>query len=239
MTHQQLEEGELVLCTVDKIIGTTVFVSIENNREGSIVVSEIAPGRIRNLRDYVVPKKKIVCKILRIIKDNVELSLRRVTNKEKKEVMDSYQLEKRYESILKTILGEKTESTVKKIKESSSLSDFIKEIKENPKKLETLVGKNESQKIIEILGKEKQKKSFVKKEINLKSKKPNGLLLIKEIFNDASKKAEINYIAAGKYSLKVESINLKKADQELQELIKEIERKSKKLGLEFSEKAKK
>ena len=231
MTHQQLEEGELVLCTVDKIIGTTVFVSIENNREGSIVVSEIAPGRIRNLRDYVVPKKKIVCKILRIIKDNVELSLRRVTNKEKKEVMDSYQLEKRYESILKTILGEKTESTVKKIKESSSLSDFIKEIKENPKKLETLVGKNESQKIIEILGKEKQKKSFVKKEINLKSKKPNGLLLIKEIFNDASKKAEINYIAAGKYSLKVESINLKKADQELQELIKEIERKSKKLGL--------
>ena len=90
-----------------------------------------------------------------------------------------------------------------------------------------------------ILGKEKQKKSFVKKEINLKSKKPNGLLLIKEIFNDASKKAEINYIAAGKYSLKVESINLKKADQELQELIKEIERKSKKLGLEFSEKAKK
>src|SRR3989344_4214738 len=172
---------------------------------------------LQDIMERILKKKKIVCKILRIIKDNVELSLRRVTNKEKKEVMDSYQLEKRYESILKTILGEKTESTVKKIKESSSLSDFIKEIKENPKKLETLVGKNESQKIIEILGKEKQKKSFVKKEINLKSKKPNGLLLIKEIFNDASKKA----------------------DQELQELIKEIERKSKKLGLEFSEKAKK
>ena len=57
-----LEVGDIVLCTVDRIIGTTVFVGIEGNGEGSIVTSEIAPGRIRNLRDYVVPKKKIVCK---------------------------------------------------------------------------------------------------------------------------------------------------------------------------------
>ena len=45
----ELEEGDVVLCTVDRIVGTTVFVSIEGNGEGSIVVSEISPGRIRNL----------------------------------------------------------------------------------------------------------------------------------------------------------------------------------------------
>jgi len=62
-----LEEGDLVLCTVEKIVGTIVFVNIDGEKkQGSIVLSEIAPGRIRNLRDYVVPKKKIVCKILRI-----------------------------------------------------------------------------------------------------------------------------------------------------------------------------
>ena len=55
-----LEEGDMTLCTVDRIAGTVVFVKIEGEeREGSIILSEIAPGRIRNLRDYVIPKKKI------------------------------------------------------------------------------------------------------------------------------------------------------------------------------------
>src|SRR3989344_4876424 len=86
----ELEIGENILCTVERIEGTVVFVSLDNRKEGSIVVSEIAPGRIRNLRDYVVPKKKIVCKILRISdRGNVELSLRRVSAKERKEVMDN------------------------------------------------------------------------------------------------------------------------------------------------------
>ncbi len=238
-----LEEGDTVLCTVDRIEGTTVFVHIESNgeksKEGSIVVSEISPGRIRNLRDYVVPKKKIVCKILRISRGNVELSLRRVTNKEKKEVMNMYKQEKRYENILKTILKDKTDSTIKKIKETSSIYDFIKDIKDgvsSPRKLENIVGKNESEKILEIISKEKQKKSIVKKEISLKTTKSNGLSLIKESLSGASKKADIIYIAAGKYSLKVESSDLKKADHELQELIKDIEKKAKKLGIEFNEK---
>jgi translation initiation factor 2 alpha subunit (eIF-2alpha) len=81
-----LETGDVVLCTVDRIVGTTVFVHIEGNGEGSIILSEIAPGRIRNIRDYVVPKKKIICKVLRISGDRIELSLRRVTLKEQKDI---------------------------------------------------------------------------------------------------------------------------------------------------------
>src|SRR3989304_1204806 len=83
-----LEEGDIVLCTVDRIVGTTVFVKIEGeDSEGSIITAEIAPGRIRNLRDYVIPKKKIVCKILRVQGKNIELSLRRVTSKKKKKAV--------------------------------------------------------------------------------------------------------------------------------------------------------
>ncbi|GAH54399.1 unnamed protein product, partial [marine sediment metagenome] len=47
-----IEEGDIVLCTVDRIIGTNVFVKIEDNGEGCIVFSEVAPGRIRNIRSY-------------------------------------------------------------------------------------------------------------------------------------------------------------------------------------------
>ena len=67
----ELEVGDVVLCTVDRIAGTVVFVKIEGNGEGSVIISEIAPGRIRNLRDYVVPKKRIVCKILEFLKTEI------------------------------------------------------------------------------------------------------------------------------------------------------------------------
>ena len=102
-----LEEGDLVLTTVDRIIGTSVFVKLENGDEGCIVFSEIAPGRIRNIRDYVFPQKKIICKVLRISGDRIDLSFRRVTPKDQKDFKDRQKFEKSYESILKNILGEK------------------------------------------------------------------------------------------------------------------------------------
>ena len=236
----QLDVGDVVLCTVDRIVGTTVFVMIgDNNRtEGSIIVSEISPGRIRNLRDFVTPKKKIVCKIIRINQGNIELSLRRVTSKEKKEVIDNFKQDKRYQSILKTSVGDKAESIINKIKEKYELTEFISDAKTNPTLLNEFFKKDEAEKIVKILFKEKTKKLIVKKLIGLKSKKPNGLSLIKELFKDINKNIEVNYIAAGKYSLKLESLDLKKADQELQEVIRNIEKKSKKLGIEFGDKIK-
>src|SRR3989337_26635 len=102
-----LEEGDIVLCTVDRIVGTTVFVHIEGNGEGSIVLSQVAPGRIRNIRDYVVPKKKIVCKVLRISGDRIDLSFRRVTQKEQKELKERNKQERSFASILKTVIKDK------------------------------------------------------------------------------------------------------------------------------------
>ncbi len=231
-----LEEGDLVLCTVERIENTIVFVKISlGGREidGSITTSEIAPGRIRNLRDYVVPKKKIVCKVLRVSgSGNAELSLRRVSSKERKEVMEKYQQEMAFFSILRKILGEKSEDVIEKIKRESDVSDFLSEIKENPKKLEKFVGKNDSEKILEILNAQKRKKAVIKKEILLKTELPNGITLIKSILSGAD--AEIKYIAAGKYSIKTESTDFKKADGKMREAIGKIEKKAKESRIEFN-----
>jgi translation initiation factor 2 alpha subunit (eIF-2alpha) len=98
-----IEIGDILLCTVDRIVGTVVFVKIEGEkREGSIILSEVAPGRIRNLRAHVVPKKKIACKVLRISQNRIDLSLRRVTQKEKKEIIELFKQEKSYKSIFKS-----------------------------------------------------------------------------------------------------------------------------------------
>ena len=234
----KLEEGDVILCTVEKVEKTIVFVKIEDDGEGSIVTSEIAPGRIRNLRAYVVPKKKIVCKILKIDSSgNIHLSLRRVTQKERKEVMEQYKKENKLKSILKSVLKDKTEEIINKIKEKDSISEFLEEAKSNTKELEKLVGKENSEKILNITKLEKSKKSILKKEFYMKTTEADGITRIKKILTKI-KDAEIKYLSAGKYSLKVEDEDIKKTDNKLKEILKEIEKESKKNKIEFNVKEK-
>lgn len=236
----ELEQGDIVLCTVDRIVGTTVFVKIDSlssneDIEGTIITSEIAPGRIRNLRDYVIPKKKIVCKILRISGNQINLSLRRVTQKERKEILEEFKLEKSYESILRSVLGEKSKEIIEQIKSKDGLYRFMISAKENPRELEKIVGISEAQKIIEIIGEEKEKIVSAKKEISLTTNSADGLEKIKELFKDANKQGiEVRYISAGKYSLKKTSKELKKTDQEIKNYIEEIERFAKENHLNFA-----
>ncbi len=230
----ELETGDVVLCTVDKIVGTIVFVKIDGtNLEGNIITSEIAPGRIRNLRNYVVPKKKIVCKVLRITGDRINLSLRRVTPKEQKEVKEQHKRENSYKSILKSVLGSRYEEIVKEISKHDGVYELLEEAKENPETLKKLVGKADSEKILNILKTQKQKKAVIKKQINLKTTEPDGLSLIKNLLTKI-KDAEIKYISAGKYSIKTEANDIKTADNKLKEILIDLEKKAKQQGLEFA-----
>lgn len=233
----KLEEGDIVLCTVESISKASVFVNIEETQQqGNIVMSEIAPGRIKNLREYVVPKKRIVCKILRISGNRIELSLRRVTHKEKEERLNQEKLERSYSSVIKAIAKEKSKDILQKIKKKSSIYEFIQEAIETPKELEKIAGKDLSKKILEIIKEQKQKDSEIKKEFTLKSTDPTGIKIIKDILNIEN--TNIHYISAGKYLLKVIGKDKKAADKKAMEILKEIENQAKKKGAEFSIKEK-
>ncbi len=229
----EYEEGDIVSGTVDKIVGTTVFVKLDGNGEGSIVFSEIAPGRIRNIRDYVVPKKRIVCKVLRISGSNIELSFRRVTQEERKRKLEEINQEKSYEGIIKSILKEKSSEIIPKIREKSNLYDFFEESKENPGILKDYFSKNEADKIIEILSSSKTKTSILKRKVSLFSKQPQGISLIKDFFN-SFKEVSPKYISAGKYSIEIEGSSTKEAGQKLKKIEIDMEKEAKKRHLEFS-----
>ena len=223
-----LEEGQVVLCTVIKIVGTTVFVKIEGNGEATIITSEIAPGRIRNLRDYVVPNKKIVCKVLSIDKErSVHLSLRRVSAKERKEVLEQYSKEKSWVATLKTIVKD-AEKVIEKIKKNHTLVDFFEKVKEMPELLEKLVSKEEAQKLLKIINEKKEKEVSVKREFQLKSEASDGIIKIKKILPE-----DTTYKAAGKYFLIIKDKNYKDANAKLNRLLEEIEKKAKQEGLFF------
>lgn len=233
----EIEEGDLVICTVERIEKTVVFVKAHLGKEdidGSIITSEIAPGRIRNIRDYVVPKKRIVCKVLRISKTgNVELSFRRVSLKERKEVLEREKQERSYISVFKSILGENSEKAIGEMSKESGLVDFVERAREDPKILSRYMGEKDSEKIIEILKKQKEKKAVLKREILLKSMAPDGLAALKEVLGKV-KNAEVRYISAGKYSIKAESGNIKESDRIIKDAEEEIGKVSKGFHLEFS-----
>ncbi len=238
----ELQEGDVVLCTVERIAGTVVFVKIEGDGEGTIITSEIASGRIRNLRDYVVPKKKIVCKVLKKgQKGYIYLSLRRVSQKERKEVIQEYKNEKKAESILKGTLKDKAPEIIKKIRQKEeSLYDFLQGCKTTPSKIEKFMGKGECKRIIDIISKEKEKKAIIKKQITLTTEQNNGLKKIKEILNIKTEKNQLKiiYLGSGKYSLKLIGTDYKELNNQMKKIIEQIENNAKKEKIEIEIKGK-
>jgi translation initiation factor 2 alpha subunit (eIF-2alpha) len=229
-----LEEGQLVLCAVEKILGTSVFVKIEGyEKDGAITFPEIAPGRIRNIRDFVFPGKKVVCKVLKIHQNSVELSLRRVKTNERNDFNEYCKKEKSYSALAKTILGEKSEQILKEIKEKeNSIVDVFDNCKENPKNVEKYFSKEQAEKICKILREKdnKTKEMMINREFSLTSKDPKGINIIKTIILEASKgtNIEFSYIAAGKYLARVKSKDPKKDENTLTQVLNKIEDLSKK-----------
>ena len=228
-----MKEGDLVLCTVETIDGTTVFVNLPTGEKGTIITSEIAAGRIRNIRAYVVPKKKIVCKILRIKGNHIDLSLRRVNAKEKKQVMQKYKQEQTAKSAIHSILKEQAEETEKKIlKDFKDLTSFFSEAKEK-KELVTKYIPQKFQEQINKITQKKQKAIEAKKIIKLKCLESDGVKKIKQILTTNNKEAKITYLSAGKFQINLKAPDYKKANQELDQILKKVEKSAKENKCEF------
>lgn len=220
----ELEEGSVVLCTVKKIEKTNIFLDIEDDGEGSMVLSEVAAGRIRNLREYVFPNKKIVCKVLRKDNNHIQLSLRRVTGKERETVLEHYKKERRLASMLKTIV-KNPEEIIKKIKKEHDFVDFLEEARNLPSMLSKFFEKGEIEKLEKILAEKIEKERTVKKTFKLTSDSPSGVYDIKEILN--VKNVEIHYLGSSNFSILTKAPDFKEANKKLSDALEQIEKKAK------------
>jgi len=233
MVGLEINEDDLVLGIVEKIESNTVFVRLEDNRQAALIISEIAPGRIKNLREYVVPNKKIICKVLRIQGDRIDLSLRRVTSKEKKDFLEKISQETQLKSAFRQILKEKFQEINDKIlNEFSSYQDFAQKLKEKPEIMKDYLPKEFQDMIDKVINK-KQKEVEVKKIIKIKCLANDGIIKIREIFKTKDDSLKITYLAAGSFQVKAKADDYKKANQKLDSFVLELEKKAKKDNCEF------
>jgi translation initiation factor 2 alpha subunit (eIF-2alpha) len=122
------EVNEIVLCEVTKIYGNSTFVQLlEYEKEGVLTISEIAPGRIRNLRDHVVENKVIVCKVLRVDPrlNRIDVSLRRVPIIVMKDKQEQIKKEEYSERIYMDVAKEVSDKDLKDEKELEKAKDAL------------------------------------------------------------------------------------------------------------------
>jgi len=241
------EEGDAILGTVDKIVGTSVFVKLDDyNQEGVMNFSEVSPGRIRNIRDYIMPNQKIVCKVLRVdkVSGHIDLSLRRVNTREKREILELHKKQKDVLAMIKFIIEDKKrfEQLTHRIRNRFGLAEFFTELIEKSTKPEKSIlmlkeigfNENEAKQFLKLVAqKVKERRVSIKAKISLSSEADDGVEKIKKIFNEAGKKAKIFYIGAPNYLIAVSNINYKEANKKLNEILNEINTNAKKLGCNF------
>jgi translation initiation factor 2 alpha subunit (eIF-2alpha) len=229
----EVKEDDFVLCTVKQIDPAVVFVELESGEKGSIAMSEIAAGRIRNLREYVVPNKKIVCKILRKTPNHIELSLRRVTGRERDELLEKYKKEKTASALLKAAL-KNSDSALEGIKKDMTLSEFVAKARADIGSAAKYLGKAELASLEKILAEKKEKQKAAKKTISLKSNSPDGLVEIKEVL--AVKGVEVNYLGSGKFSIEASASDFKEANHTVESAIEQMQKRAKEKKMIFEAK---
>lgn len=230
------EEEELVLCTVTNVQHHSVFVKIdEYEKSGMIHISEVSPGRIRNLRDFVQEGKKIVCKVLRIdsAKGHIDLSLRRVNEGQRRQKLDQLKQEQRAENIIESY-AKKAGKDFNKIYDEISAAVFKKyvyiyeafdDIIEDKLDLEKLGLDKELAKGFSDIIKEKIKPQIVeiKGRFNIVSYEKDGVEMIKQALKKAEgKNIEIKYIGAGIYNISVKAEDYKEAEKIMEHCVNSV-----------------
>ncbi len=227
------EEGELVLCTVTNIQYHSVFAKLdEYDKSGMIHISEVSPGRIRNIRDYVKEGKKVVCKVLRINLANghIDLSLRRVTEGLRREKMDRLKQEMKAEKLVEELAGElKQEMAALYLKIAKPLLDkyeylfqAFEDVVENEASLERAGLEKGLAEPLErlIKAKLKPKSVTVSGDLFVQSYEEAGLDAVKRVLfaaKGAAPASDLRYRGAGHWGLRVSGPDYKEAEKLLKD----------------------
>ncbi|MBS3112531.1 translation initiation factor IF-2 subunit alpha [Candidatus Woesearchaeota archaeon] len=231
------EEGDLVLSTVTKIYFNSVFVVLDiyENKTGMIHISEISPGRIRSLNDYVTVGKKIVCKVLKVDKKkgHIDLSLRRVNEMQRKNKIEEIKQEQKAEKLIEFVSKE-LKADVQKIytdvfeaisKKYDLLHQFFIEVSTDKVNINKFNIDPKVAEILERIIRERIKPPIVevRGEFIIKSYAPEGVEEIKSALDKGWKKdkdaIEMKYFGAGRYNISIKSKDYKEAEKILKSVI--------------------
>jgi len=99
------EVGDLVVATVRRIVSYGAYVHLdEYDREGLLHISEMSSRWVRNIRNHVREGQKVVLQVQRVdpSRGHVDLSLRRVSQDDRRKKLESWKKHRKAETLLKS-----------------------------------------------------------------------------------------------------------------------------------------
>jgi translation initiation factor 2 subunit 1 len=240
-TPQWPEVGDLVIATIETVTDYGAYVKIdEYGKRGLLHVSEISSSWIRNIRDYIREGQKVVLKVLRVEADkgHIDVSLRRVTKRERIDKVLSWKKERKADALLKGV-AEKAGLTNEELYEKAGkiimqkydlYESFEKAAIEGPEALTEIGVPQELAAVFAQVAKERIHVKLVKVRgvLEVRCMKPNGVRMIQESFQKAkaekAKDASVTFyvIAAPKYSIEAAAENYKRAEDVLQKAAQNV-----------------
>ncbi len=227
------EQGELVVCTVKKVVDFGAFVGLDEyeGKEGLIHVSEVASGWIKYIRDHVREGQKIVCKVLNVAptRGHIDLSLKDVNEHQRREKIHIWKNEQKAEKMLNFVASDagvdvdKLYDDIgdKLVKKFGSIYSAFEEAVVDGRSVLTDIGISKDYADIMVrVARENVKLPIVDIAgyVSLTCPLPNGVEVIKEALSTASKveipevNIEVSYVGAPNYRIRVTAPDYKKAE---------------------------
>ena len=245
------QENEIVICTVTSIQYHSVFVRLDEykHKSGMIHISEISPGRIRNLNDYVKEGKVIVCKVLKINRErgHIDLSLRRVNENQRREKINSMKQEQIAEKIIEFVAKHHSKDPkalyleifkTLSAKGYETVYEFFEEIIDESSAIDELaLDEAISAEMLDVIRQRiKPAEVVITGDLTLVTYEPDGVSLIKSAFEEAEKMEHVtvSFKGGGKYGFLVVDSNYKDAESRLKQAVDSVTKHLQKTQTEFS-----
>lgn len=233
------EQDELVLVTVKKIMPYGAFCTLDeySNREAFVHISEVAPRWIKNIHEFLREGQHLVAKVYHIEaeKGQIDLSLKRVTESERKAKIEGSRRERRadklFEVALKIAKSTKNEEFAARqalIEKHGSVVDALDAMGEQGEAAlaGTKIEKGLLKALLEVASKN-ARKALV--EINgiltLSSYSPDGVEDVKRILSEPKPQGvefSVLYLGAPKYQLRAVADDFKKAEKAMDDTVAAI-----------------
>ncbi|MBD3398177.1 S1 RNA-binding domain-containing protein [Candidatus Micrarchaeota archaeon] len=233
MAQKYPEKDELVLATVTKIMPYGAFLTLKEYEgvEAFMHISEVAPRWIKNIHEFLSVNQTHVVRVHRIDleKGQVDVSLKRVNEEEKKRKLEKVKRHTRAKKLLGVAIKnaksrkppEKLEAEI--LAQYETLYDFLEDVRDEGEKafegIDVKGGLHDE--IVEIVKKSVKKPVIeVSRLLFVKCYEPDGVEVIKSSLG----KVNAHYLGPGKYRVKLTAEDYKTANKKMDKLVKSVEK---------------